>query len=107
MGARYDATTGCHELEDGRSVDVTRAFSHGLVRFEKPLHGVLASTGETRWPRTAIIVDDSPARQPRVTRKRTARGRGNARNNSEVEVINLIGRGRGRGRGRGNRVDRS
>jgi len=39
----FDPATGRHRLEDGRSADLSQAYSRGLLVFERPLHVALAA----------------------------------------------------------------
>jgi len=41
----FDQASGLHRLEDGRTLDVTAAFSCGMLCFERPLHMILARSG--------------------------------------------------------------
>merc|ERR1712060_561539 len=38
----YEAKTGRHMLEDGRTVDLTASYAEGALHFQLPLHEVMA-----------------------------------------------------------------
>mmetsp|Transcript_7065 Transcript_7065/g.21459 ORF Transcript_7065/g.21459 Transcript_7065/m.21459 type:complete len:508 (+) Transcript_7065:179-1702(+) len=39
----FDPASGLHRMEDGRNVDLSEAFSRGLLMFDRPLHAILAA----------------------------------------------------------------
>jgi len=41
----FDPSSGLHRMEDGRTADLSEAFSRGLLVFERPLHAILAARG--------------------------------------------------------------
>mmetsp|Transcript_113183 Transcript_113183/g.320351 ORF Transcript_113183/g.320351 Transcript_113183/m.320351 type:complete len:470 (-) Transcript_113183:39-1448(-) len=46
----YDDVSGCHGLEDGRSIDLSKAFALGRCRFGRPFHAIFGrSVRLSQW----------------------------------------------------------